>query len=1039
MFTLENGAKIVVVPSKIAAPPAGADGVLIHNPTHTRWQWHAEIEDVKAFIAKKGWQAARARSAESWKDAFRFRAEQIKGGHIINGLRSAQLGALHAIGSYWSLHRQPATVVMPTGTGKTEAMIAACVAYGAEPLLIGVPSRVLRDQTAAKFETLGLLRMLEVLGGEARNPVVGMITSRPKTIADLALFKECNVIVSTMSSIGQGTAADLVPQIADRIDTLFVDEAHHVPADSWDAFRAKFDNRRVVQFTATPFRRDGRLVDGTVIFDYPLKTAQQDGYFKPITFEPVFEIDDEDGDKAIAKAAVERLKKDLKTGLNHLVMARCSDIACAKAIHGLYKKTAAEFSPELVHSEETDSGPALKRLREGKSRVVVCVDMLGEGFDLPQLKIAAIHGTHKSLAVLLQFTGRFTRSAAKSIGDATVIANIANVSVSSALNRLYSEDADWNHLLQEFSSDAIKQHMALLEFLRRSKPIEDDESNEESREISQHLLRPKFSSVVFQVERFAPKKFFKAMPDTIAVQRAWLHEDNNTLFFVTRAQPRLQWTRSQDLHDTHWDLFVLHYEPQQKLLYIYSSDKSSTWENLAKAVSGASATLVVGDAVFRTLGKINRLQFQSVGLRKHGRKNLSYALYTGADVATALGISETTGSQKANLSGGGWEGGGPVTIGCSLKGRVWSREQGTVPEFLAWSKKIGAKLLDDKIVTSDILKNVLIPKLVDSVPDVLVLSIDWPIEMNNQPEERIVLSADGHELPVSMFSIEHSDVDADKKGFTFRVAADEVAEELRLTLASDSKFAVTHAAGKKLKLRLGRFEGALADYFSAYPPIVRFVDMSELDGNLLVSPNEQVAPLLPPERFEVWDWAGTDLTKESTWDGATERKDSIQSRAAGHYQKGGFEVVFDDDSAGEAADLICMKEEADRIRLALVHCKFTSPKPGRRVKDVVEVCSQAVRSSKWKWRFRELCRHISQRDRRLKKDFRPTRFLSGSVKQVNGILSMNRFKPLHAEIVIVQPGLKRDAVTPDQSAVLAATYSFLNKTINAAFDVGCSE
>ena len=52
---------------------------------------------------------------------------------------------------------------------------------------------------------------------------------------------------------------------------------------------------------------------------------------------------------------------------------------------------------------------------------------------------------------------------------------------------------------------------------------------------------------------------------------------------------------------------------------------------------------------------------------------------------------------------------------------------------------------------------------------------------------------------------------------------------------------------------------------------------------------------------------------------------------------------------------------------------------------------------------------------------------------------MNRFKPLHAEIVIVQPGPTRDAVTPDQSAVLAATYSSLNETINAAFDVVCSE
>src|SRR5437879_6285912 len=57
----------VVVPSKIAAPTAGAEGVLIHNPTHTRWQWHAEIEDLKTFITENGWQAARARSADSWK------------------------------------------------------------------------------------------------------------------------------------------------------------------------------------------------------------------------------------------------------------------------------------------------------------------------------------------------------------------------------------------------------------------------------------------------------------------------------------------------------------------------------------------------------------------------------------------------------------------------------------------------------------------------------------------------------------------------------------------------------------------------------------------------------------------------------------------------------------------------------------------------------------------------------------------------------------------------------------------------------------
>jgi hypothetical protein len=43
----------------------------------------------------------------------------------------------------------------------------------------------------------------------------------------------------------------------------------------------------------------------------------------------------------------------------------------------------------------------------GISALVICVDMLDEGFDLPELKIAAFHDIRKSLAVTLQLAGRF--------------------------------------------------------------------------------------------------------------------------------------------------------------------------------------------------------------------------------------------------------------------------------------------------------------------------------------------------------------------------------------------------------------------------------------------------------------------------------------------------------------------------------------------------------------------------------------------------------------------------------------------------------
>lgn len=43
----------------------------------------------------------------------------------------------------------------------------------------------------------------------------------------------------------------------------------------------------------------------------------------------------------------------------------------------------------------------IKKLSDGELNGIICVNMLGEGFNLPNLKIAAIHSSHKSLEVTL--------------------------------------------------------------------------------------------------------------------------------------------------------------------------------------------------------------------------------------------------------------------------------------------------------------------------------------------------------------------------------------------------------------------------------------------------------------------------------------------------------------------------------------------------------------------------------------------------------------------------------------------------------------
>ena len=89
-----------------------------------------------------------------------------------------QAGVLHAVASHWTLGHEPAIVVMPTGTGKTEVMIASSVATACERLLVMVPTDALRVQTARKFQTYGLLKEIGIVGA-LPHPVVGLLSSKP--------------------------------------------------------------------------------------------------------------------------------------------------------------------------------------------------------------------------------------------------------------------------------------------------------------------------------------------------------------------------------------------------------------------------------------------------------------------------------------------------------------------------------------------------------------------------------------------------------------------------------------------------------------------------------------------------------------------------------------------------------------------------------------------------------------------------------------------------------------------------------------------
>ncbi|ORB25020.1 hypothetical protein BST38_28140 [Mycolicibacterium parafortuitum] len=107
------------------------------------------------------------------RQAFNFVEESVEG----PGLRPPQLGALHAILATRSTgNKDASTVVMPTGTGKTDTMLAA-FCHSPKSTLVMVPSDTLRVQIASSFVTLGKLPDIGAVTGEFRCPTVLVLTS----------------------------------------------------------------------------------------------------------------------------------------------------------------------------------------------------------------------------------------------------------------------------------------------------------------------------------------------------------------------------------------------------------------------------------------------------------------------------------------------------------------------------------------------------------------------------------------------------------------------------------------------------------------------------------------------------------------------------------------------------------------------------------------------------------------------------------------------------------------------------------------------
>lgn len=1014
---------------------------VLSRPT-VRWQRPAPLEPAKIFLEDFPERHKTIRA--TWNDALSLREEEYEGDRrVVMGFRSPQIGAIHAIKAHWVVSDAPSTLVMPTGTGKTETMLSVFVSTDVDKLLVIVPSDQLRTQISEKFINLGVLKKFGLLKETALYPIVATLKKAPTSLEEVdAIFGRAQVVVATMQSVSR-LPVKLKDRIATHVTHLFVDEAHHIGAATWKAFKTHFvrQKRLILQFTATPYRNDNKRVDGKFIFVYPLRRAREQHLFRPVHYIPVMESDPTQADLSIIRKVGETLDRDLFQGLDHLAMARTSTIDRAQALLALYRKHLPRHAAELVHSKMPTSQreDALRRLRSGAIRIIVCVDMLGEGFDLPRLKIAGLHDRHHSEAVTLQFIGRFTR-AEIGLGDATVIATVSLEDPKEWLNALYKEDADWNTLLETGSENRVEHQR------RREELYIGLDADFEA--IPAETVTPKLNAHVFRThcDLWDPQALERIeTPSVGLVEGPIVNDELRLVMAVTRHEDGLRWTRVKEPTNVVYNLVMAHWDQEKELLYVQSYPEDGLVIAIAQLLCGIDVELLQGEAVFRVLHGFRRVMLTNLGVKETQVKPIRFQLSTGIDITEQLELTVENRSRiKTNLFGTGYVNepvyagddldefqAGKRSIGCSTKGKIWSQEGSVSPDdWVRWCRSIGPKIADESINTDMVLRNVLRPKRQQDFPDEkMPISIDWPEGLSVSDEDRTDISFGELSMPLSECDLEISAFETGAP-VRFRLRSAGLSAEFEADIR-DGVATFRRRTDALVTITRGKRTRDILDLFREDPPTIRFTDGDMLIGADLASAPGDDSPLFDMVKMQGLSWEGVDIRKESQ--GPSRRAGTVQHATIARLvaAEPAYDLIFDGDASGEVADIVAIRRQGRFLDVELYHCKFSSEeKPGARVEDLYEICGQAMKAVRWADPRSKFLQRLRRQEENRQKADQQTRFIVGDRPILDDWLTNRRDLVTRFSMTLVQPGYSKAKAAIEHLPILGSVQAYLHQTYN---------
>jgi superfamily II DNA or RNA helicase len=840
-------------------------------------------------------------------------------------LRDAQRGAIWSLAAHWTASTEPAQVVLPTGVGKTLVLSAAPFVYKAKRVLVVAPSRVVREQLEEAFRTLSHLKRTSALSHDVPDPEVQVVRGKA-TAGTWIKALEADVVVANVHGVSP-TFAKVVPPDASLFDLVLVDEGHHVPAEAWRSL-LEACNARMVFVTATPFRRDRRPIPGEIIYSYPLERAIANHVYTPVRFRPVTVGQDGDKDAALANAAKDRLRGQEHVDAGSRLLVRAGRVSHAEKLVEVYREIGVKLALVIAKTSWRGLQQMFASVRNGDLDGIVCVGSLTEGFDMPQLRIAAYHEPHKTLAPTLQFIGRLSRPGLAVTPELLAVPE----DVGPETEILYREDRSWQDLLPDLVDGLVDEERQVRRFLNRGtwEPA--------SLRIPPLAIRPARSARIFHVGGGQVNLDVSPMRLGGAdVVWRFYSPESGLLAMVTQHAQRPRWLEDEMLDAWNFELHLACLVAERNILFL-TSDVTPCLRDLQDAIGATFAAPVDGEELRRLAWQIAPDAWFSIGMRPTRMTGAAYEQSAGPRVENALGEDRLRGHSLGHGMAGG---GGRGTFGFSVqKAKLWEPEAtGNLLEFRRWCEERATDLATAARDTRGLpgLPTMTVATQFDAFPQTAVIAALM--------EHTLIRAQAPLVRGTERFFLHELELWAEVQSET----------EMRLELRREDELlwsALQHPSG-----RLNEASGGidvpepgtgelrpLDEILTEYPPIAHFADGSSVQGRHLERPHNPHRPV-GDGLVEAWNWEGADVCREI----GTPRAGLITVQAhVANVLAERCEVVLTDHGTGELCDLIGLTRLERGMAISLVHCKAAaSDTPRRQLADIGEVLTQAARSARW--------------------------------------------------------------------------------------------